>query len=92
MAHEPTTDVYEIQISLNLLAGILGPPWLDAQAAANVWAGTKGLDLLGALNAKAGTTGKHGNEVANTLAGTKNFDMQAALSHLAGGAPRTTSG
>lgn len=31
---------------------------LDAQAAANVWAGTSGLSLLRALNAKAGTTGK----------------------------------
>lgn len=30
---------------------------LDAQGAANVWAGTTGLDLLGALNAKNLTTG-----------------------------------
>lgn len=92
MAHEPTTDVYEIQVSLNILAGNTSPPWMDAQAAANVYAGTKGLDTLGALNVKAGTKGKHGAEVSNILAGTKGFDMQAALSHLAGGAPRTTSG
>lgn len=30
---------------------------LDAQGAANVWAGTTGLDLLGALNVRAGSTG-----------------------------------
>lgn len=30
---------------------------LDAQGAANVWAGTTGKDLLGALNAKNGTVG-----------------------------------
>ena len=33
---------------------------LDAQGAANAWAGTTGLDLLGALNAKAGNSGQAG--------------------------------
>lgn len=46
---------------------------LDAQAAANAWAGTTGLDLLGALNTKAGNA--RGSwvglvAVCNQLAGT----------------------
>jgi len=46
---------------------------LDAQGAANVWAGTTGLSLLGALNTKAGNV--RGSwvgliQVCNQLAGT----------------------
>ena len=46
---------------------------LDSQGAANVWAGTTGLDLLGALNTKAGNA--RGSwvglvQVCNQLAGT----------------------
>lgn len=43
---------------------------LDAQGAANVWAGTTGLDLVGALNHKAGTSGLDLLGVCNALAGT----------------------
>jgi hypothetical protein len=42
-----------LQAQLQALSGTT----LDAQGAANVWAGTVGLDLLGALNAKNGTVG-----------------------------------
>lgn len=46
---------------------------LDSQGAANVWAGTTGLSLLGALNSKAGNA--RGSwvgliQVCNQLAGT----------------------
>lgn len=43
---------------------------LDAQGAANVWAGTTGLDLVGALNVKAGKSGLDLLGVCNVLAGT----------------------
>jgi len=46
---------------------------LDSQGAANVWAGTAGLDLLGALNTKAGNargSWKPLLAVCNQLAGT----------------------
>lgn len=44
--------------SLNRLAGTLVAdiPTLDDQGAANVWAGTTGLGIAGALNVKAGNT------------------------------------
>ena len=47
-----------LQYEMNRLAGTLvgGVPSRDAQGAANVWAGTTGLDLVGALNVKAGNT------------------------------------
>lgn len=54
---------------------------LDAQGAANVWAGTTGLDLLGALNTKAGNARGSWvglNAVLNQLAGTTGLDAQAA--------------
>ena len=85
--HEGATVVWEIPVSLNVLAGTTD---LDAQAAANAWAGTTGLDLLAALNAK-NTTNTAGNrqslnKVCNSLAGTSGLEAQAALSKLAGGA------
>ena len=43
---------------------------LDVAGAANVWAGTTGLELVGALNAKAGTSGVDLLGVLNVLAGT----------------------
>jgi len=43
---------------------------LDVAGAANVWAGTTGLELVGALNAKAGTSGLELLGVLNVLAGT----------------------
>lgn len=62
---------------LNRLAGTLvnGVPSLSAQGAANVWAGTEGLSLPGALN---------------TLYASRNggqnfaYDLQGALNALAG--------
>lgn len=47
-----------LQHAMNRKAGTLvdGSPTLDAQGAANVWAGTTGLALVGALNVKAGNT------------------------------------
>ena len=40
---------------------------LDAQGAANAWAGTTGLSILAALNVKAGTTGKGWAATAQAL-------------------------
>jgi hypothetical protein len=45
------------QESLQAALQRLSSTTLDAQGAANVWAATTGLDLLGALNAKNGTVG-----------------------------------
>lgn len=45
------------QESLQAALQRLSSTTLDAQGAANVWAGTTGLDLVGALNAKNGSTG-----------------------------------
>jgi hypothetical protein len=45
------------QESLQAALQRLSVTTLDAQGAANVWAGTTGRDLVGALNAKNGTTG-----------------------------------
>lgn len=45
------------QESLQAALQRLSSTILDAQGAANVWAGTSGLDLVGALNAKNGTKG-----------------------------------
>lgn len=81
--------IFEIQQSLNVLAGTTG---LDAPYAANVWAGTTGLDLIGALNAKNGVTSpgpnwQDFNQVCCSLAGItgSGADAQNALSFLAGG-------
>ena len=73
--------VHEFQESLNHLAGTSG---LDAQAAAQKWAGSN-KDLLGALNDKNHSYGLGLNLVCNRLAGTQNLDAQAALSRLAYG-------
>ncbi|HET8765827.1 MAG TPA: hypothetical protein VFM86_00725 [Pedococcus sp.] len=59
----------ELQSALRRVSGTT----LEAQGAANVWAGTTGLDLLGALNTKAGNA--RGSwvgliAVCNQLAGT----------------------
>lgn len=51
-------------------------------AAANAWAGTTGLDLIGALNAKAGNAGqnvKNLDGVCNQLGGTSGLAAAAAL-------------
>jgi len=56
----------ELQHALQRVSGTT----LDAQGAANVWAGTVGLELVGALNRKAGTWGLDIDGVLNVLAGT----------------------
>ena len=57
--------------------------FLGEAGAANKWAGTTGLALIGALNVKAGITDKklyQGlNKVANTLAGTTGKEALVAL-------------
>jgi hypothetical protein len=40
---------------------------LDPQGAANAWAGTTNVDLLGALNIKAGTSGVGWDQTIRTL-------------------------
>lgn len=58
---------------------------LDAQGAANAWAGTTGLDLLGALNAKAGNAVGSKKDllgVLNQLAGTTGNDINACAALL----------
>lgn len=57
---------------------------LDAQKAANTWAGTTGLDLLDALNAKAGNSRTYGtykdlNGVCNQLGSTSGLEAADAL-------------
>lgn len=85
--------IYELQQSLSILAGTSTPPYLEAQQAANVWAGSSNLDLLAALNCKHyGTTTPDPthvplglNAVCNALNGGGNREAQDALSMLAGG-------
>jgi hypothetical protein len=77
-----TTVAYE----LNRLAGTLGPNGqvrCDAAKAANIWAGTSGLDLDGALAVKSGSSGSKAKGSANLLAGTSNADLAVALSLIA---------
>lgn len=57
--------------------------YLDAQGAANKWAGTTGLSVVGALNVKNGVTNpslyKDIDGVANALGGTTGLAAPAAL-------------
>lgn len=57
--------------------------YLDEQGAANKWAGTTGLNTIGALNVKNGVTNpalyKDINGVCNALAGTTGLAAPAAL-------------
>lgn len=57
--------------------------YLGEAGAANKWAGTTGLSLIGALNVKANITDKKLNQglnkVANTLAGTTGLEALVAL-------------
>lgn len=60
--------------------------YVDAAKAANVWAGTTGLDLVGALNAKAGNSGSSVKDlrgVCNQLGGTTGLAAAAALREVA---------
>lgn len=78
----PTTVTAE----LNRLAygsGTSYPTEFEGDAgAANHWAGTTGLEVVGALNAKAGLTGSNMQEldgVCNVLAGTSGLGAPEAL-------------
>lgn len=65
------------QYHLNRLAGTLSPydtPTLDAQGAANVWAGTENLAIVGALN----------NLYEQRNGVNYNYDLQGVLNALAG--------
>lgn len=65
--------------------GTSGVPTLAAQGAANVWAGTTGLSLVGALNVKAGNTLPNYlalQGVLNQLAGTTGLAVDEAASRI----------
>ena len=92
----PTAQIWELQQSLSTLAGHPNAPWLEAQQAANVYAGTTQMELLMALNCRyygvsywpipsALGPALDLNQVANALAGTVGKEAQDALSGLAGG-------
>jgi len=71
---------------MNRLAGTLNSfdvPTLDAQGAANVYAGTTGLAIVGALNYKAGTSGIELQGVLNKLAGTTGLGENEASARIA---------
>jgi hypothetical protein len=61
--------------------------YLAGQGAANKWAGTSGLGIVGALNIKNGTTNpaqfKGLNAVCNALAGTTGLEAVTALREVA---------
>lgn len=73
-----------LKYHLNRKAALLvnDEPTVEAQLAANVWAGTTGLDLVGALNVKALTTGLELAGVLNTLAGTTAFEVDEAAARI----------
>ncbi len=59
-----------------------GMAWMGDSAAANLWAGTTGFDVIGALNIKAGNVQPNWrdlNGVCNQLAGTTGLEAPAAL-------------
>jgi hypothetical protein len=60
-------------------------PTLEADGAANVWAGTTGLPLVHALNVKAGRTLPNFLELAgvlNQLAGTTGYEVDEAAARI----------
>lgn len=54
MAYDGRTVTFHMNRLANTLVN--GVPTLDAQGAANVWAGTSGVGLAGAVNIKNGIT------------------------------------
>lgn len=81
------TSTQTLVYALNRLAGTLvnGVPTRDAQGAANIWAGTTGLSLVGALNVHAGNTIPNRKElqgVLNQLAGTSGLGVNAAATAI----------
>lgn len=80
-------DGRSLQYHMNRKAGTLvnGVPTRDAQGAANVWAGTTDLDLVHALNVKAGNTLPAYGELAgvlNELAGTTGLEVDGAAASI----------
>lgn len=76
-----------MQYHLNRKAGTLvgDVPTLDAQGAANVWAGTTGLALVGALNVQAGNALPNYRDlqgVLNQLAGTSGLGIDGAAAAI----------
>lgn len=84
----PVTNTHTLQWHMNRLAGTLvnGVPSRDAQGAANIWAGTTGLDIVHALNVKAGNTLAMGYKelagVLNQLAGTTGLEVDGAAASI----------
>lgn len=82
------TNTRTLQYHMNRLAGTLvnGVPSRDAQGAANIWAGTTGLDIVHALNVKAGNTLAAGYKeiagVLNQLAGTSGLEVDGAAASI----------
>jgi hypothetical protein len=79
-------DGRTLQYHLNRLAGTLNSfdvPRYDAQGAANLYAGTSGLDIKGALNVKAGTSGLEIQGALNYLAGTSGLGENEAAARIA---------
>jgi len=80
-------DGHTLTYHMNRKAGTLNGsvPTLSAQGAANVWAGTTGLELVHALNVKAGNTLPNFKELAgvlNQLAGTTGLEVDGAASNI----------
>ena len=76
-----------LQHAMNRKAGALvaDVPTLDAQGAANVWAGTTGLSLVGALNVKALNALPEYRDLAgvlNQLAGTTGLEVDGAAAMI----------
>lgn len=77
-----------LKYHLNRKAGTLVSdlPTVEATKAANVWAGTTDLELVGALNAVAlNTTPESKKELAgvlNQLAGTNGFEVDEAAARI----------
>ena len=79
--------VSTLQYHMNRKAGTLvgDVPTLDAQGAANIWAGTSGLAIVGALNVKAANVFPNYLELAgvlNQLAGTTGLGMDGAAAMI----------
>lgn len=80
-------DGHTLTYHMNRKAGTIvnGVPQLPATAAANVWAGTTGLELVHALNVKAGNTLPNYRELAgvlNQLASTSGLEVDGAAASI----------
>lgn len=83
--HADTTVVAELNRLAN--GGTYPNPksYLDEAGAANKYAGTTGLEAIGALNKKAGNSGTNWKDlqgVANQLAGTTGLGVVEALRRI----------